>query len=313
MVRNFFAGIALCIASFSAPSVLALPLGSAHALVLDEDSGEILFAKNADTAVPIASLTKLMTAMVVLDSKPDMEEAISIEQADVDVIKHSSSRVPVGAVLPRRVVLQLALMSSDNRAAAALARNYPGGTAAFVEAVHAKQVALGMSHTSIDEPTGLSSTNTSTAADLAKMAAAASKYPDIARITTDSRDTINVNGRPVEYHNTNRLVGQKGWSILLSKTGFTSEAGRCLIMRLQSAGRNVTMVLLNAKGTVARTIDALNVRRFLAGETTSLAQASPSRQVRASGRVSVRYAKAKTRNRHREVHRIQLAKIDRTS
>jgi D-alanyl-D-alanine carboxypeptidase/D-alanyl-D-alanine endopeptidase (penicillin-binding protein 7) len=238
-----------------------------------------------------------------------MDEAISIEQADVDVIKHSSSRVPVGAVFSRRAVLQLALMSSDNRAAAALVRNYPGGATAFAAAVRAKQAVLGMSHTAIDEPTGLSPRNTSTAIDLARMAVAASKYPDIARITTDSRDIINVNGRPVEYRNTNRLVGQEGWRILLSKTGFTSEAGRCLIMRLESAGRKVTLVLLNAKDTFGRTLDALNVRRFLAGEPALAARPSPVRHARV-GRIVARSAKAKSGKRHHEVRRTHLAKID---
>jgi D-alanyl-D-alanine endopeptidase (penicillin-binding protein 7) len=291
-------------------SALALPLGSAHVLVLDEDSGAILLEKNAQTVVPIASLTKLMTAMVVLDSKPDMDEIISIDQSDVDVIKHSSSHVPVGAMLPRRAVLQLALMSSDNRAAAALARNYPGGSGAFVAAVHAKQAALGMTHTTINEPTGLSPGNISTAIDLAKMAAAASKYPEIARITTDTHDVIDVNGRPVDYHNTNRLGGQTGWSILLSKTGFTSEAGRCLIMRMQSAGRNVIMVLLNAKNSVARSGDALKVRRFLAGETTPLVRVS-SRKAR---RVTAHHVRVKrSYSQRRASKRIHLAKIDSAS
>lgn len=284
-----------------ATSSIAVPFGSEHVLVVEEGTGKVLLEKNANIAVPIASLTKLMTAMVVLDSKPDMGEAISIDQTDVDMLKHSRSHVPVGATLPRKYVLQLALMASDNRAAASLARTYPGGNAAFVTAVHAKLIALGMNHTVIEEPTGLSSNNLSTAADLVKMAEAASEYPDIARITTDSREIININGRSVEYRNTNQLVGQKGWDILLSKTGFTSEAGRSLIMRIKSADGTVTLVLLNAKTNSVRTRDAMYVRRFLAGKTTSLSQASLSMRARHS----IHHAKADSRKRH---HRGPLAK-----
>jgi D-alanyl-D-alanine endopeptidase (penicillin-binding protein 7) len=171
-------------------------------------------------------------------------------------------------------------MSSDNRAAASLARTYAGGNAAFAAAVQLKLKALGMTHTSIEEPTGLSSNNTSTAADLVKMAVAASKYPDIVRITTDQRDVISIKGRSVEYHNTNRLIGQKGWNILLSKTGYTSEAGRCIIMRFQSAGKNIVMVLLDAKASSVRTLDALNIRRTLDGETVTASVSPRARRVR---------------------------------
>ena len=254
----------------AAPSAYALPFGSQSALVIDENSGQILLEKNADNIVPIASLTKLMTAMVVLDAKQNMDELISIDEQDVDVIKHSTSRVPVGASLPRKDVLQLALMSSDNRAAASLARTYPGGREAFVAAVHSKLLALGMTHTTIDEPTGLSFKNTSTASDLVKMASAASNYTDITRITTDSRDLISIKGRPVEYHNTNGFVGKKGWDILLSKTGYTVEAGRCIIMKIRAAGKNVIMVLLNAGANSIRNRDALNVRRFVSDEKVAV-------------------------------------------
>ena len=250
----------------AAASALAMPLGSQSVLVIEDETGKVLLEKNANTVVPIASLTKLMTAMVVLDAKPDMDAPISIDKVDVDMLKHSTSRVPVGATISRRDVLQLALMSSDNRAAASLARTYEGGPLAFKAAVDAKIRALGMSQTEIEEPTGLSPNNKSTASDLAKMAQAASNYPEITRITTDAKDIIQINGRGVEYHNTNRLVGAKGWDIGLSKTGYTNEAGRCLIMRIKSAGKNATLVLLNAKATSARVLDALNIRRFLAGD-----------------------------------------------
>jgi len=255
---------------FTVTSAFALPFGSQSALVIDENSGEVLLEKNSENIVPIASLTKLMTAMVVLDAKLDMEEPISIDAQDVDTIKHSTSRVPVGATLPRKDVLQLALMSSDNRAAAALARTYPGGKEAFATALQAKLQALGMTHTTIEEPTGLSFHNTSNAADLVKMASAASQYPDITRITTDSRDLINIKGRNVEYHNTNGFVGKKGWDILLSKTGYTTEAGRCIIMKIKAAGKNVIMVLLNASANSMRSRDAMNIRRFVSDEKDAL-------------------------------------------
>ncbi len=259
ILKQFFFCAAVCYAAGS----YAFQLNSQHAIVVSDETGKVMLQKDAEAAVPIASLTKLMTAMVVLDSKPDMAESILISERDVDALKHSKSYVPVGAVLTRKEVLQLALMSSDNRAAAALARTYAGSNAAFIKAVDEKLKALGMNHTVIREPTGLSPDNTSTASDLAKMAIAASHYPEIINITTNSSNLINMNGRSITFHNTNHLVGKKGWDILLSKTGFTNEAGHCLIMRLQQAGKNATLVLLNAKGNTSRQFDALNIRRFL--------------------------------------------------
>ncbi|GAB3550423.1 D-alanyl-D-alanine endopeptidase [Noviherbaspirillum agri] len=250
----------------AAASAFALPLSSQHALVFEEDSGKVLLEKNADSVVPIASVTKLMTAMVVLDANLDMNELITIDESDVDTFKFSSSRVPVGAVLSRAAVLELALMSSDNRAAHALARTYPGGMHAFVHAVREKLAALDMRHTAIEEPTGLSPNNRSTASDLVKMVSAASQYPEISRLSTGVEEQIDMNGRLVQYRNTNRLVGRDGWDILLSKTGFTREAGRCLVMRLQTAGKRVIVVLLNAQASAARILDAENVQRFVKGE-----------------------------------------------
>jgi D-alanyl-D-alanine carboxypeptidase/D-alanyl-D-alanine endopeptidase (penicillin-binding protein 7) len=257
--------IAALLTSFTAASFAAVPLGSQSVLVVEDATGKVLLEKNANAQVPIASLTKLMTAMVVLDAKQDMDEKIAIDRSDVDMLKHSASRVPVGAELSRGDALQLALMSSDNRAAASLGRTYPGGIEAFRVAVKNKIRALGLTQTVIEEPTGLSPHNMSTATELAKIAAAASAYPDIRRITTDTKDVINIKGRKVEYHNTNRLVGAKGWDVGLSKTGYTEEAGRCLIMRFKSAGKNATLVLLNAKANSARLMDAVNIRRFIAG------------------------------------------------
>jgi D-alanyl-D-alanine carboxypeptidase/D-alanyl-D-alanine endopeptidase (penicillin-binding protein 7) len=313
MIKKFLAAVLMTISSAAA---LAVPFGSQSVMVVEDDTGKVLFEKNATNVVPIASLTKLMTAMVVLDAHQDMNEPIEIEKSDVDTLKHSSSRVPVGATIPRRDVLQLALMSSDNRAAAALGRTYPGGMDAFRAAVKRKITALGMTQTVIEEPTGLSPHNQSTAADLVKMATAASQYGEITRITTSSEHLINIKGREVEYHNTNRLVGAKGWDIGLSKTGYTQEAGRCLIMRVKAAGKNATMVLLNAGASSVRILDALNIRRHVLGDaepvSTSVARAPRVRAAsggprkRASvggGRVKASAGRARTKHvtvsRHR--------------
>lgn len=285
MLKKLFAAALM---SFSV-AAFAVPFGSQSVLVVEDDTGKILLEKNADRVAPIASLTKLMTAMVVLDARQDLDELIEIDRSDVDTFKHSSSRVPVGALISRRDVLQLALMSSDNRAAHALARTYPGGMAGFKAAVRQKIATLGMSQTVIEEPTGLSPRNRSTAGDLVKMAAASSKYPEITRMSTESKDLININGREVEYRNTNRLVGAKGWDIGLSKTGYIQEAGRCLIMNIKAGGKNATMILLNANASSARILDALNIRRFISGD-------EPVRMVKASKRAP-RYKASSSRAR----------------
>jgi len=280
--------LAAALLSISSAAAFAVPFGSQSVLVVEDDTGKILLEKNAGAVVPIASLTKLMTAMVILDARQDMNELIEIDRSDVDTLKHSTSRVPVGASIPRGDVLQLALMSSDNRAAAALGRTYPGGLPAFKAAVRRKIATLGMSNTVIEEPTGLSPNNRSTAADLVKMAQAASHYKEITDRTTDAKNLVSINGREVEYHNTNRLVGAKGWDIGLSKTGYIQEAGRCLIMSIKAGGKNATMVLLNAGASSARILDALNVRRYMAGEEAPVARiakvARSSRVMKASSR-----------------------------
>jgi len=248
-------------------------LRSEHAIVISDETGQVLMEKNADTRVPIASLTKLMTAMVVLDTHPDMNEKIVIQASDVDQLKHSMSHVPVGTILTRQQVLELALMCSDNRAAAALARTYPGGNAAFLRAVQLKIAALGLHNTVLKEPTGLSPENQSSAADLARMAQAAGRYPHIVHITTDHSDQIRMNGRAYTLHNTNHLVGAAGWNVLLSKTGFTNEAGHCLIMRISEAKERVTLVLLNASASSGRFLDAMQIRKFLSTHRTAGANA----------------------------------------
>ncbi|MDH0866130.1 serine hydrolase [Mitsuaria sp. GD03876] len=243
--------------------LMKLPVNARHMLVID-DTGRVLMAKDADAVVPIASLTKLMTAMVVLDARQDMREEIRIDDADVDRLKHSRSRVRVGATMSREAALELALISSENRAASALARHFPGGLPAYEAAVAAKIRALGLAHTALADPTGLSPNNTSTAAEVARIAAAAARYPAIARISSDKSSEVEVNGRPRELRNTNHLVGAKGWDIRLSKTGYTEEAGRCLAMRMKSGGQTITVVLLDADGSAQRLRDAAAIRKSLA-------------------------------------------------
>lgn len=223
---------------------------SKHVYVVEDGSGKVLLQRDADSVVPIASLTKLMTAMVVLDAQPELDRVVQIAPADAGTPALRRAGVPVGTNLPLRDVMQLALMSSDNRAAFALARTYPGGLPAFERALQAKIAALGLTHTALDEPTGLSAHNRSTASDIAIIAKAAADYPEIRRDTTDASETLQINGQPVEYRNTNPLVGARGWDIQLSKTGFTHDAGRCLIMQIRSAGTSITMVLLNGDRAV---------------------------------------------------------------
>ena len=236
-----------------------------HVMVVDEATGAVLLSKGEQQSVPMASLTKLLTAMVVLDAGQDLQESLTIEAADLDTLKHTHSGVPVGATLTRAKMLELALMASDNHAASSLARHYPGGMASFLEAVQHKALALELTSTRVLEPTGLSPDNRSSASDLAVVVRAASEYPSIVSSTTQARGEAWVKGKPYRALNTNRLVGSPGWDILLSKTGFTNEAGRCLVMRLRTAGKTVLLVLLNASAGPGRTLDALNVTRWMAG------------------------------------------------
>jgi serine-type D-Ala-D-Ala endopeptidase (penicillin-binding protein 7) len=260
--------LAAC-ASLAAAAPLALPaphLASARALVMDATTGEVLLAKGADEVASIASLTKLMTAMVVLDAGLDPFEILTIDAADLDTIKGTRSGVPVGSRFTRRSLVRLALLSSDNRAAAALARTYPGGHEAFQRAVARKIAGLGLAHTSLVEPTGLSPFNRSSAADLARVLAASVDYALIGEITRERSARVAVNGVDTEFRNTNRLVGREGWNVLVSKTGFTREAGVCLTMAFDHAGRRLLMVLMGAGGSDARASDATNIRRWLGGE-----------------------------------------------
>jgi len=249
------------IAATAAPS-----LESPRALVVDAATGEVLLAKSAHDVASIASLSKLMTAMVVLDARLNPFEVLQIELADLDTIKGTTSGVPVGSRFTRRTLLRLALLSSDNRAAAALARTYPGGKPAFVRAVAAKAAALGLKHTSMEEPTGLSPRNRSNAVDLVRMLSAAAAYTEISEITSQPMARFEVNGAPRRFRNTNRMVGRPGWHVLVSKTGYTREAGRCLTMLLEEAGRKVLVVLMGADDGADRALDAVTIKRWLARE-----------------------------------------------
>lgn len=247
-------------------------LKSSAVLIADAHTGKVLFQKNAEAVMPIASLTKLMTALVVIESGQDMRAVLTVSRDDVDRVKHSRSRLRVGTRLSRSTMLHIALMSSENRAAAALARNYPGGTAQFVMAMNAKARALAMASTHYAEPTGLSSANVSTPEDLAKLVAAAQRKMLIRRYTTDREHAIKQGRQMTVYRNSNRLIASSGWQIALQKTGFTSEAGRCMVLHAKVRGRAVVMVFLDAQGKFSRAADANRVRRWLVSSNGTVHQ-----------------------------------------
>jgi len=273
---------------YGSPSSGDLDLRSAAVLVIDQNTGEALYAKNPDVATPIASITKLMTSMVVLDAGLAMAEEITVGMDDVDRLKHTGSRLALGTRLTREELLNLALIASENRAAAALSRAYPGGRDAFVRAMNRKAAVLGMSNTWFVDGTGLNSNNRSTAADLAKLVNAAYDYPTIRRITSTGQYGISVPGRQtvkvkehgkvrrvsrevmrrVAFTNTNALTRNPSWNIGVSKTGFINEAGHCLVMQADIGERQVIMVLLDSWGKMSRIGDAARVRKWLEGQHT---------------------------------------------
>ena len=240
-----------------------LSLKSSVALVLDQDTHEVLLSKNSQAVLPIASITKLMSAVIVSEAKQPLEEVLTITQDDVDTEKNSRSRLAVGTSLTRGEMLHLALMSSENRAAHALGRNYPGGLGAFVAAMNAKARALGMSGTRYVEPTGLSSDNQSSAHDLATLVNAAYQYPLIRELSTSQEYEVEIGHRTAQFRNTNGLVRSSAWDIGLQKTGYINEAGRCLVMQASLAGRKLIMVFLDSAGKYSRIGDAERVRKWL--------------------------------------------------
>jgi D-alanyl-D-alanine endopeptidase (penicillin-binding protein 7) len=242
----------------------ALNLKSTSVLVLDQSGQRVLYAKNVDWVVPIASITKLMTALVVLDSGLPLDEPISISKEDRDGLKGTRSRLAVGMTVTRDDLLRLALMASENRAAAALARAYPGGTSAFVSAMNQKAAELGMWHSRFVDGTGLSNGNVANAQDLSRLVGAAHRHPLIREYTTDTQYTVRLaNGRKMEFRNSNRLVRNSGWDIGLSKTGYISEAGRCLVMQAQIATTPVIIVLLDSWGHLTRLADANRIKKWI--------------------------------------------------
>lgn len=257
------ASIAFIFAAPFAWAKVAPPLRSNVALVIDDESGKVLMAKNAEAIQPIASITKLITAMVVFDARQDLEERIEILEDDKSKVKFTRSRLRIGSVVSRDDLLRLALMASDNRAALALARAFPGGADAAIAAMNRKAATLGLSHTRFVDPAGLSSDNTSNAADLVRLVRAARSYRQVASYSTLKQHTVQTKFGPITFGNTNSLVRGERWQIDLSKTGFIAEAGRCLVMRARMAERPVTLVLLDAAGKFTSFGDAHRIRQWL--------------------------------------------------
>lgn len=257
--------LALAVVSNAVPArELRQPaLKSQAALVVDQQSGEILLGKNMESKLPIASLTKLMTAIVTLDAELDPDEPVTITKADVDRLRGSHSRLQVGTTLTRDDLLHLALMASENRAASAIASSYPGGKDSCVLAMNLKAQLLGMTGTRFEDGTGLSGRNVSTAQDLAKLVQAAHAYPKIRDYTTSTSYQVKIGRRAMRFGNTNNLTRSSRWDIGLSKTGYIAEAGRCLVMQVTLAERSIIIVLLDSWGKYTRVGDATRIRQWL--------------------------------------------------
>ena len=246
-----------------------LVLRSASALVEDQQTGELLVQKQAETVQPIASITKLMTAMVVLDAQIDLLEPITITHEDMDTLRHSRSRLRFGTSITRGEALLLALMASENRAAHALGRTYRGGIDAFVNAMNVKAQLLGLTDTHFEDPTGISSGNVASARDLARMVDAAYRYPLIREFTTCKKAMVRSGRRTLEFRNSNLLIRSSRWQIGLSKTGYIDESGRCLVMQANLAQRPVLIVLLDAQGKMTRFGDANRIKQWMEGSSQS--------------------------------------------
>ncbi|MCQ8896091.1 serine hydrolase [Limnobacter humi] len=241
-----------------------LALHSNVALVADADSHEVLYAKNPHAVLPIASITKLMTVMVNLEANLDLDEVIEITNDDIDTYKNTHSRLKPGSEFTRRELMHMALMASENRAASALGRSYPGGVAACVAQMNKRAKQLGMLSTSYEETTGLSVNNRSSASDLARLVMAARRFELIREFSTDPGAAVeSVQGKRLNFHNTNRLVRKGDWDIVLQKTGFINEAGRCMVMQAKVGERNLVIVLLDAIGSAGRFADAERIRKFV--------------------------------------------------
>jgi D-alanyl-D-alanine endopeptidase (penicillin-binding protein 7) len=259
------AGLFLAILAMQASAkVIRDPkLKSSSVLIIDESDSSVLYSRHSDVALPIASITKLMTALVVLDAKQPLDQPIQITDADRDLPKGGFSRLAVGTVLTRGDLMHLALMSSENRAAHALGNNYPGGMPAMVAAMNAKAAELGMTTAHFVDPTGLSSQNVASPEDLSKLVIAASHNASIREYSTDRRYAVKVRRRMVEFRNTDNLVANPTWNIIVQKTGYISEAGKCLVMAAVIEGRSVVIVLLDSLGKYTRVADAKRIKTWM--------------------------------------------------
>jgi D-alanyl-D-alanine endopeptidase (penicillin-binding protein 7) len=267
--------------ALSANAKVGPELKSRSVVVVDESDASVLYAKKANAAVPIASITKLMTALVVLESGEPLDEAIKIAADDRDLKYGSGSRLTVGSELTREDLLHLSLMSSENRAAHALGRVHPGGMAKFVRAMNVKAKALGMTTARFADPTGLSNKNVSSASDLVKLVMAASEHPLIRRYSTSQSHVVQIGKQMLEFRNTNTLVNKEDWDIALQKTGYTSEAGQCLVMKTTIQERPVVMVFLNSFGKLTRVAEARRIRKWMERSAPSSQLASSTAQAAA--------------------------------
>ncbi len=250
-------------AKSSRPRIVVPDLKSSSVMVLDAADSSVLYSRKADAVLPVASITKLMTALVVLEGHQSMDERVKITSEDRDTELGSTSRLTIGTSLSRGDLLHLALMSSENRAAHALGRNYPGGLPAFVRAMNARAQALGMKNTRFVDPTGLSSRNVSSAADLTRLVMTAAADPLISKYSTHKGYAVPVGKQMLEFHNTNTLVTKADWDIAVQKTGYTRDAGQCLVMKAEIQGRSVVIVLLNSFGKYTRVADARRIRKWM--------------------------------------------------
>jgi serine-type D-Ala-D-Ala endopeptidase (penicillin-binding protein 7) len=240
---------------------------SRSVLVLDRADGKVLFAREADQAVPIASITKLMTALVVLDARQPLDEKLTVSAQDRIHGRGAASRIPVGAVLTRSDLLRLALMSSENRAAHVLGRSFPGGETAFVRAMNEKAAQLGMSRARFIDPAGLSGDNVASARDVSRLVMAASQHPQIREFSTAEKHAVTLGRHHVEFRNTDSLVRDSAWEVAVQKTGYLTEAGKCLALQARIRGRDVVIVLLNSWGKYTRVADARRIRKWMEGRT----------------------------------------------
>jgi D-alanyl-D-alanine endopeptidase (penicillin-binding protein 7) len=272
-VMAFLSLVFLSTAATAKPTLFP-KLKSSSVLIVDQSDSSVLYSRRSDVASPIASITKLMTALVVLDAKQSLDQPIAITREETSLPKGGFSRLSAGAVLTRGDLMHVALMSSENHAAYALGVNYPGGVPAIVRAMNAKAVSLGMKNAHFADPTGLSSENVASPEDLSKLVLAASQNSTIREYSTDTRYTVRVRQHLVEFHNTDNLVANPTWNIIVQKTGFINEAGKCLVMEAVIEGRNVIIVLLDSVGKLTRVADAKRVKSWMEATATERVQVS---------------------------------------